>query len=286
MTPVRTRKLMTLDMLEGRRLFSADLLGDVLSITGTRQADVIRLSFRTVTAGDNSRVDQVSVDVNGEVGAFNLDDVARILVKADRRADRLRIDQSLGQLPRVGFAPDTANTATLARDVLNIDGSGKGDIIEVSRNARRGGDYVVNINGAVSTFSVAGVSRILVFGNRRDDTIMIGQSGARFLAGVFVQGGDGNDQIIGGGGNDTIDGGLGTDVLTGGDGNDQFFAGADAIVNGGAGDDHLQTFWAGVQFTGGAGHDMLTSGGSPATALRIFVDFDGAEDRYAIVPAS
>lgn len=287
MTAGQVYRIATLDALESRTLFSADLLGDVLCITGTRQADVIRLAFRTVTgADDNMRIPQVYVDINGEGGAFNLDNVARILVKVDRNADRLRIDQSLGQLPRVGFAPDAAGAATLARDMLNIEGSGKGDIIEVSRNARRGGDYIVHINGAVSTFSVAAVSRILVFGNRRDDAIMIGQSGARFPAGVFVQGGDGNDRIIGGEGNDTIDGGLGTDTLTGGDGNDQFFAGPDAIVNGGAGDDHLQTFGTGVQFTGGAGHDSLISGGTSATALRIFLDFDGAEDRYGIVPPS
>jgi hypothetical protein len=276
----------TFETLEVRTLFSAQLIGDVVCVAGTGRADEIRLAFRTVVNGEGVHVDQVFVNVNGEDAAFNLDEVGRILVKADGAADDVQIDQSLGRLPRVGIVPETGATATLARGVLNVEGSGRGDVIEISRDARRGGNYVVEINGRASTFAVAEVSRVLVFGNRRDDTILIGQSGARFAGDVIVVGGDGSDRITGGAGDDTIYGGLGKDTLTGGDGDDHLFAGGEAIVDGGAGDDQLTDFTSRVQFTGGAGHDGLSAGGSRANALSMFLDYDAAEDSYGVVPAS
>src|SRR5690348_1810016 len=94
--------------LEDRVLRAADLLGDVVYVTGTRRSDIIRVSFRTVTGVDDTSVDQAYITVNGEESAFNIGEFARIIVKANRDADRLRIDQTAGELPPLGFVNDTA----------------------------------------------------------------------------------------------------------------------------------------------------------------------------------
>ena len=283
MTADRVKGFAMIEALEERTLFSADLLGDVVCVTGTRGADVIRVGARTVRGADNAKVEQVYVEINGQLSAFNRSEVGRVLVKA-AGADRVRIDK-IG-LPRVSVVPDSGGTATLARGVLNVEGSRGDDVIQLSRDARRGGNYVVNVNGKVSTFAVANVSRILVFGNREDDTVLVGQSGARFGSDVIVVGGEGDDRITTGAGNDTIDGGVGNDTLAGGDGNDRFMAGGEAVVNGGAGDDTLTNYVSRVQFTGGAGRDTLSAGGRAALVRQMFTDFDPAEDLAGVVPAS
>jgi Ca2+-binding RTX toxin-like protein len=286
MTADRVKGFAVVETLEERRLFSADLLGDVVCVSGTRGADVIHVGVRTVTGADDVPSEQIYVDVNGEVSGFRLIDVGRILVKADGNADRVRIDDAQGKLPRVGVVPDAGGTATLARGVLNVEGTRRGDVIQLFRDARRGGNYVVNVNGKVSTFALASVSRILVFGNRQDDTVLVGQSGARFGSDVIVVAGDGDDRITTGAGNDTVYGGFGKDTLSGSDGNDQFWAGGEAVVDGGAGNDSLTDYFSGAEFTGGAGRDTFTGAGRTELVRQMFTDFDAAEDRAWVFPPS
>lgn len=270
--------------LEGRVLRAADLLGDVVYVTGTRRSDVIRVSFRTFVGADNAKVDQAYILVNGEESAFNINEFARIVVKANRDADRLRIDETAGELPPLGFVNDAAGCPTLVRGVLDVEGGAGNDTIRIYRDAGPTGDIVVDVNGFMSRYGSDLVSRLLVFGNRRGDDILIGQTGAPLGLGVIAVGGDGDDVVRGGDGNDTIVAGGGDhDTLWGGGGNDVFPAGGWAI-HGDDGDDVVKAYANIGTFTGGAGHDRLASGFARYLLSTHFPDFDSAEDAYAQVP--
>jgi Ca2+-binding RTX toxin-like protein len=170
------------------------------------------------------------------------------------------------------------------RGVLDVEGGAGNDTIKVYRDTNRGGNLVVNVNGVTSTFSTLAVSRILVFGNRRGDDILIGQTGPHLGLGVIAVGGDGDDVIHGGDGNDTIVGGdHDQDTLWGGAGDDSFPAGGWEI-HGDDGDDVVTAYANIGTFTGGAGHDRLASGFARYLLSTHFSDFDSAEDAYAQVP--
>jgi Ca2+-binding RTX toxin-like protein len=169
--------------------------------------------------------------------------------------------------------------------VLDVEGGAGNDAIQVFRDLHKGGNYVVDVNGARSTFSTLAVSRILVFGNRRGDEILIGQTGPHIGLGVVAVGGGGDDVVRGGDGNDTIvSDARDRDTLWGGDGDDSF-TGA-FVIDGGNGDDTVAGYAGIGTFTGGAGHDRLISGFMRSQLPSHFLDFDSAEDTYAIFPPS
>ncbi|MCW2248352.1 Ca2+-binding RTX toxin-like protein [Azospirillum fermentarium] len=90
------------------------------------------------------------------------------------------------------------------------------------------------------------------YGGTGNDTLI----GTGALAGLYINGREGDDLIVGGAFNDTLTGGSGRDTLYGGDGDDLLYIGAgDASVNGGAGFDTLY-----MQGTGDLTLDLAASG--------------------------
>src|SRR5262249_60215204 len=67
--------------------------------------------------------------------------------------------------------------------------------------------------GSVQTVSLQGVSRLLVYGGRGDDTLVVDPS---LALPALLDGGPGNDRLVAGGGPSILVGGDGNDTLVGG----------------------------------------------------------------------
>jgi protocatechuate 3,4-dioxygenase beta subunit len=122
---------------------------------------------------------------------------------------------------------------------LLVNGTEGADVIQLLPSNL--GDSVIVIMNNVNkgTYSLAGISRLVVMGFGGDDSIMV----SKFSVGSIVDGGAGNDTIVGG---------FGNDVLLGGTGNDSLFGhGGAKIMIGGTGSDQLQ---------GGTGRNILIGG--------------------------
>jgi serralysin len=166
-----------------------------------------------------------------------------------------------------------APAPTLTDGILNVTGTAGDDKIRISIG-KDTSKLAVKVNGAVTLFSLASVTKIKVDGLAGDDDICIKQSHGGIGISAELIGGDGNDKIRGGNGNDSLNGGAGKDklhggagddVLQGGDGNDKLHGGRgdDSIlggdgsdkVRGGGGNDMLDGSKGRDKIRGGAGHD-------------------------------
>jgi cyclophilin family peptidyl-prolyl cis-trans isomerase len=129
--------------------------------------------------------------------------------------------------------------ATSKGKALLVNGTEGADVIQLLPSNL--GDSVIVILNNVNkgTFSLAGISRLVVMGFGGDDSIMV----SKFNVGSIIDGGAGNDVIVGGNGNDVILGGAGNDDL--------FGHGGAKIMIGGAGADQIQ---------GGTGRNILIGG--------------------------
>jgi Ca2+-binding RTX toxin-like protein len=148
-----------------------------------------------------------------------------------------------------GAGTDTLLMTPVSDALFLTDTSGNTQVTSVERIQAGAGDDLVILSSA--SVAIAGVSidggdgNDVLWGNSGDDTI---------------NGGAGNDQIDGGPGNDTINGGTGDDIIYGGDGNDNLTGGTGSdILHGGAGDDTLNFNADGVYLPG----TELTQSGSP-----------------------
>ncbi|MEL6927224.1 MAG: hypothetical protein AAFO95_01160 [Cyanobacteria bacterium J06600_6] len=131
-----------------------------------------------------------------------------------------------------GFTVNNGNFTSFdefPRQVADIDGDGKADIVGFGRN---------KVFTSLST-SIRGTENI-----DGDDLIAPDNNNS-----YFIQGFAGNDTLTGGDNDDTLEGGADNDILNGGDGND--------ILNGGDGNDTLD---------GGAGNDTLDGSAGNDTA--------------------
>jgi Ca2+-binding RTX toxin-like protein len=153
--------------------------------------------------------------------------------------------------------------ASLANGVITIEGTVDSDDIRVGSSPAR--DILsVRINGALSTFSLKLVTRVVVLTHAGNDQVDLSgtslpsrvKAGAGNdtliggAAGDNINGGAGNDTILGESGPDTLNGDAGEDSIRGGDGRDS--------VNGGDGNDRLWTGGGSKNFlSGGAGDDEL-----------------------------
>lgn len=284
-----------MEALEERRLMTVTRYRDIVYVEGTSRADTIRIEARPHQANVDDSFD-VNITAAGTLVDnvnFRTADVSRIVVRANPLKDRLRADSTLPVA--VGFVSDQATGATLAGDVLVVQGGRRSDVIRVYRNRVQGTDIAVVVNGQAAQYSSDAARALLIFGNRRDDDIAIGKVNLPNL----VFGGDGNDSIAGSGeddyfsgdlGNDTLLGGAGDDQLLGadeadyidgGDGNDYIAAEGPATVLGGNGDDGiLVNTGNAVRFKGGPGQDRMGAAISRNDVLQLFLDFDSAEDSY------
>ena len=144
-------------------------------------------------------------------------------------------------------------TAAVINGNLFIGGADANDSITVNLV---GSDYVVNVNGDVSTFAVADVTgQIVICGHDGDDDIRVG---ATIATNSRIFGGDGNDTIFGGWGDDLIFAGNGNDVVSGRTGDDLILgeAGDDQLF-GQVGNDRIITGTGNDFGQGGIGNDFL-----------------------------
>jgi Ca2+-binding RTX toxin-like protein len=143
------------------------------------------------------------------------------------------------------------NGAQVDGTELTIDGTGRGDVIDIQNqdNALVGDPSDDTISVVVNATEVANcpvvdVTRLIIRAGNGHDTVTIGDGitiGARVHGGNgndTIEGGDGNDVLIGENGKDTINGDDGNDLIEGGNGRDilQGDLGTDTLVGGLAGD--------------------------------------------------
>ena len=181
---------LTLDVLDGRDLPSASLVGGVLTIEGTDGRDVIvvRQSAGRLTVGGQA------IDVNGtpmrSVPAAN---VARVSVAA-------------------GDGNDLVNLTYIRLPAIVMAGGGN-DVVLGGR-----ADDVIDGGAGNDRIAGAGGNDDLA-GGTGDDRLSGGRGNDRLL------GGDGNDLLLAQDGDDNSDGGAGDDRVAGGRGRDHNLGG-------------------------------------------------------------
>lgn len=190
----------------------------------------------------------------------------------------------------------TLPSAVLADGQLTITGTGRHDVVRVSREFVLGRWYLrvaeqTRVGTSLSSPDVHGfwesdVRRIVFNGRNCDDRftnntaipgcanggdgrdILFGGTGADTLCGdsgsdrLYGRGGD--DQLNGNGGDDWLFGGAGNDTLSGNGGGDRLFGDlGDDVLRGGDGGDRLYGNDGGDDLNGGDGLDTLRGGAGP-----------------------
>jgi Ca2+-binding RTX toxin-like protein len=120
----------------------------------------------------------------------------------------------------------------------------------------------VGIDGKHQQYPLGVIARVIIYGKKGNDFILIDETNGKILGGIEMYGGEGDDTLIGGSGpdaemgnngNDLLIGGAGDDGLNGGNGSDTLIGGAgNDLLSGGDGTDRLN---------GGDGNDLLDAGG-------------------------
>jgi Ca2+-binding RTX toxin-like protein len=256
------RTKLNLESLETRKLMAADLVGDILYIDGTAAGDEIEVRF------DETGVDEVHVDINGDDDEFDLDDVNEIRVRGLGGNDTIHIlndaddpipaNELLNYINSLriegGADNDTIiNDTVLAMTAFGNDGTdiirgGSGnDVIQGGGQTdylygRGGNDKLYGFSDNLSASNADDVRDYLYGGEGRDT--LRGGGGSDFLYGGdfanaaddinYMYGDDGNDFLYGGANRDYMYGGNGTDRLRGYDGNDRLYgeAGQDYLYGG------------------------------------------------------
>ena len=176
---VRNDAAAMIEPLEPRKLLSASLAENVLTVVGTHKNDVITVTINARTTN------QISVSVNGAVQRFLLSDVQEIDIIAGRGNDFVYVDPHQPKL-----IATTKITGGDGKDTIQ-GGAGK-DRIE-------GNDGNDIIDG--------GGGRDIIYGGAGNDKID-GNDGND-----FIDGGTGNDTLIGGKGIDNLFGNDGDDKI-------------------------------------------------------------------------
>jgi len=124
---------------------------------------------------------------------------------------------------------------------VSINGTSGPDVIWVAQN---GLSIDVTVNGVTTRSGSRPVWNVTINGLGGNDQIGVSEM---ITIPVFINGGDGNDNLKGGKGNDVIDGGNGNDMIRGSSGDD--------ILRGMSGDDTLLGYLGNDQLYGGFGND-------------------------------
>ena len=164
--------------------------------------------------------------------------------------------------------------------VLQVAGTKKDDAIVLSVDNSM---LLVSINGTDHSFSLSGLTGLVVNGRGGKDDIRFDNSAGSLSLAVTVNGGKGDDSLdcgalstnllmyggkgkdglVGGSGNDMLDGGNGDDALDGLSGNDTLYGGKGKdTLEGGAGADTLYGYKGEDALDGGNGADTLDGGKS------------------------
>jgi len=144
---------------------------------------------------------------------------------------------------------------TLTGGILSISGTVGDDNIRISLG-KDTSKLAVKVNGAVTLFDLASVTKIKIDGLEGNDTICIRQHHGKINIASEIDGGDGDDRIVAGNGNDLISGGAGDDKIFGGRGDDTLLGGdGNDKLRGGGGSDVLNGARGRDRLRGGAGID-------------------------------
>ncbi|RIK73845.1 MAG: hypothetical protein DCC68_24210 [Planctomycetota bacterium] len=175
----------------------------------------------------------------------------------------------------IGISPAVADgTATLVDGVLRAGGGSGNDSVIVSRS---GSTWNVSINGTTTTFALATVNEIRIWGRDGNDSIIVDTN---ISIPATIDAGAGNDVVTGGNGSDLIFGGDGVDLLFGNGGNDMVIGGDDFdFVSGGAGHDVVVAGSVAPTFTAAMLRDVAAAWAAERTATE-GVD-DGTIDESA-----
>jgi Ca2+-binding RTX toxin-like protein len=161
------------ELLEMRRLLSATLVDGVLTVTGTRKDDLIRIVQKPTT---------LLVTVNGHLDAFKPTHVRSVIVNGNRGNDRILL--SVGSIVYLGDATTTPQLDLKKK--LRVDGGGGNDAIDSG-----GGAHTTLLGGDGNDFLQASSYQVdnQIIGGTGDDT-MLGGAGSEDMSG-----GDGNDTV-------------------------------------------------------------------------------------------
>ncbi len=241
----RTKFRPTMESLEQRSMFAADLTGGVLKIVGTSGADTIVVS----QSGSNALVTFNSVNQ-----MFPLANISSVLINGRAGSDTISF--------------------TLDKDVT-IHGGDDNDTITTGGLV---GGRTAAIYGGLGndTITSSDASRVTILGNEGDDTITATTTRAGT---IFIRGGIGDDTITANQANRaTIHGEAGKDIIraidvgialiTGGDDNDSIRATAriSVSINGEGGNDTITSATPGTAtLKGGGGDDIILSRGRGQT---------------------
>jgi Ca2+-binding RTX toxin-like protein len=152
-------------------------------------------------------------------------------------------------------------SAVLSGDELKVGGTGKDDHIFVSLSAGNPAQLEVKVNGEVSTFELASVREIKLYGLGGNDRIEILETNGVIPRETRMFGGGGADTLVGGAGIDRIHGDDGNDVVTGGGNKDRCWGdGGDDAVYGGRGDDLVDGGDDNDYLEGNKGRDNMFGG--------------------------
>jgi hypothetical protein len=160
--------------------------------------------------------------------------------------------------------------STLVADELVITGTANDDFIWIEIDEDRG-MLLIDDNGHQTEYELATISHIRVFGYAGNDYLYADQS---VPVPLYIDGGDGDDQIYGGAANDHLIGGAGNDTLVGADGGDRLVGGdGNDVLSGNNGNDAIFGDAGNDTLHGGWGSDYI-DGGDDIDALRGDYDAD------------
>ncbi len=149
---------------------------------------------------------------------------------------------------------------TFSEGTLDIRGSDKNDVIDVSLNGATG-NIEVRVNGLnpdpanPDGYPNAGVELININGHAGHDEISVSPD---IFTPTFIDGHIGNDTLTGGSGNDSLRGFLGKDSLNGGAGDDTVRGNlGNDTLSGGPGNDLVEGMPGQDQLSGDDGNDIL-----------------------------
>ncbi|HRK29454.1 MAG TPA: calcium-binding protein [Tepidisphaeraceae bacterium] len=245
-----------LEHLESRRLLAAQLVGTVLTITGTAGDDVIEFARR---GGGFKVFERIGNSVSES--SWDYSAISRVIVNAGNGNDRVIVGRLAVHVELNGGAGNDTLSAGGGNDTIR-GGDGNDDMF--------GGDgRDLLIGGAGADTMLGGGSRdvvdysdrtanlVITLGITADDgeagendlvatdiEVVVGGSGDDHIStasgrSVSLYGAAGNDTLIGGSGPDLLEGGPGRDFMSGQAGNDVFQAqdGEIDTIDGGSGSD-------------------------------------------------
>lgn len=246
---IRRKRPLGLESLEARTVLSADLVGGVLTVVGTKKSDVIQVDIPV--AG------QLAVDVNGVQSLFDLSTVNELRIFGLKGDDQITVDDAV--------LIDTWISGAQGKDHI-IGGGGNDEI-----HGDNGNDEIHGGAGNDAIFGDNGNDAL--YGDDGDDVIH-GDNGKDAAQGGIgedtihgdngndeLDGGEGNDNLYGDNGNDSLDGEDDDDYLDGGNGKDDCHGGADDDeIKGGKGKDNLDGDDGDNLLDPDSGNDTLVNG--------------------------